>query len=375
MITGQRKKMLYVSTTVTKIGHFRIFKIHTSEVVWYETQEMASLRFGMNHSFLFFYTTQPRSQVWIFIVRNWPFLFSHCSCLQDSSCKLGLVILVSVCNKAQSIVTRTAQNYPVRPRVREVNKWFQERIKGTEKSSPIHILFHRRHQDTPSSLGNETGSKTFSFCSSYLVSSWCFSNSKQLSKDFCFEKKFKTYFEMCVPRAKFFDIIFGFWIFTRSMLENTLYFLVIKKQYTCFLFEKKKKKCFVVLPLLFPDHDHHILFATFLHHDHYLTPFVFFSSSLSSTNASAPVEWEFLCNLPCGDHGYILFKIFVRKKNSRVECPVTSRNINRLETHSSQDVVARYNNSVATPSIFESLIFEQIDLYGKTIITHVLHID
>ena len=37
--------------------------------------------------------------------------------------------------------------------------------------------------------------------------------------------------------------------------------------------------------------------------------------------------------------------------------------------------MARYNNSVATPSIFESLIFKQIDLYDKTIITHVLHID
>ena len=37
--------------------------------------------------------------------------------------------------------------------------------------------------------------------------------------------------------------------------------------------------------------------------------------------------------------------------------------------------VAQYNNSVATPSIFESLIFKQIDRYDKTIITHVLHID
>ena len=37
--------------------------------------------------------------------------------------------------------------------------------------------------------------------------------------------------------------------------------------------------------------------------------------------------------------------------------------------------VARYNNSVATPSIFESLIFKQIDLNDDTIITHVLHID
>ena len=33
--------------------------------------------------------------------------------------------------------------------------------------------------------------------------------------------------------------------------------------------------------------------------------------------------------------------------------------------------VAQYNNSVATSSIFESLIFNQFDLYGKTIITHV----
>ena len=35
--------------------------------------------------------------------------------------------------------------------------------------------------------------------------------------------------------------------------------------------------------------------------------------------------------------------------------------------------VARQNNSVATPSIFESLILKQIDLYGKTIITHRLN--
>ena len=32
--------------------------------------------------------------------------------------------------------------------------------------------------------------------------------------------------------------------------------------------------------------------------------------------------------------------------------------------------VARYNNSLAAPSIFESLIFKEIDLYGETIITH-----
>ena len=37
--------------------------------------------------------------------------------------------------------------------------------------------------------------------------------------------------------------------------------------------------------------------------------------------------------------------------------------------------VARYNNFVATPSIFESPIVKQIDLYGKTIKTHVLPID
>ena len=37
--------------------------------------------------------------------------------------------------------------------------------------------------------------------------------------------------------------------------------------------------------------------------------------------------------------------------------------------------VARYNNFVATPSIFESPIVKQIDLYGKTIRTHVLPID
>ena len=37
--------------------------------------------------------------------------------------------------------------------------------------------------------------------------------------------------------------------------------------------------------------------------------------------------------------------------------------------------VARYNNSLETPSIFESLIFKQIDLCGETIITHVLQID
>ena len=98
--------------------------------------------------------------------------------------------------------------------------------------------------------------------------------------------------------------------------------------------------------------------------------FFSFSSSLSSTNASASVE----CNLPGGDHGYILLN-FCQKKNRRVECPVTSGNINRLEPHSSHDVVARYNNFVATPSIFESLIFKQIDFYGKTIITHVLPID
>ena len=37
--------------------------------------------------------------------------------------------------------------------------------------------------------------------------------------------------------------------------------------------------------------------------------------------------------------------------------------------------VARYNNFVATPSIFKSLIVKQIDLYGKTIRTHVLPIN
>ena len=36
--------------------------------------------------------------------------------------------------------------------------------------------------------------------------------------------------------------------------------------------------------------------------------------------------------------------------------------------------VARYNKFVATPSICESLIVKQIDLYGKTIRTHVLQI-
>ena len=35
--------------------------------------------------------------------------------------------------------------------------------------------------------------------------------------------------------------------------------------------------------------------------------------------------------------------------------------------------VARYNNFVATPSIFESLVLTQIELYGKTILTDVLH--
>ena len=34
-----------------------------------------------------------------------------------------------------------------------------------------------------------------------------------------------------------------------------------------------------------------------------------------------------------------------------------------------------YNNFVASSSIFESLVLKQIDLYGKTIITEVLHID
>ena len=37
--------------------------------------------------------------------------------------------------------------------------------------------------------------------------------------------------------------------------------------------------------------------------------------------------------------------------------------------------VAPYNNFLATSSIFESLILKQIDLYGKTIKTHVLHMD
>ena len=37
--------------------------------------------------------------------------------------------------------------------------------------------------------------------------------------------------------------------------------------------------------------------------------------------------------------------------------------------------VARRNSFVATPSILESLTLKQIDLYGKTIITHVLHTD
>ena len=32
--------------------------------------------------------------------------------------------------------------------------------------------------------------------------------------------------------------------------------------------------------------------------------------------------------------------------------------------------MAPYNTFVATLSIFESLILKQIDLYGKTIITH-----
>ena len=180
---------------------------------------------------------------------------------------------------------------------------------------------------------------------------------------------------MCVPRAKFFDIIFGFWIFTRSMLENRLYFLVIKKQWVhLFSFWKKKEKMLRCTSSVVsrPRPPHFV--CDFPPPRSLPHSFCFFSSSLSSTNASAPVEWEFLCNLPCGDHGYILLN-FCQKKNSRLECPVTSGNINRLETHSSQDVVARYNNSVATPSIFESLIFEQIDLYGKTIITHVLHID
>ena len=35
--------------------------------------------------------------------------------------------------------------------------------------------------------------------------------------------------------------------------------------------------------------------------------------------------------------------------------------------------MARYNNFVATPSIFESLVLTQIELYGKTILTDVLH--
>ena len=35
--------------------------------------------------------------------------------------------------------------------------------------------------------------------------------------------------------------------------------------------------------------------------------------------------------------------------------------------------VARYNNFVATPSIFESLVLTQIELYGKTILTDLLH--
>ena len=35
--------------------------------------------------------------------------------------------------------------------------------------------------------------------------------------------------------------------------------------------------------------------------------------------------------------------------------------------------LARYNDFVATPSIFQSLILKQIDLYGKTIITHRLN--
>ena len=43
---------------------------------------------------------------------------------------------------------------------------------------------------------------------------------------------------------------------------------------------------------------------------------------------------------------------------------------NRVSSHVFVKV-ARYNNSVATSSIFECLIFNQFDLYGKTIITHV----
>ena len=37
--------------------------------------------------------------------------------------------------------------------------------------------------------------------------------------------------------------------------------------------------------------------------------------------------------------------------------------------------VARPSIFVGTPSIFESLILKEIDLYCKSIITHVLHID
>ena len=47
--------------------------------------------------------------------------------------------------------------------------------------------------------------------------------------------------------------------------------------------------------------------------------------------------------------------------------------INRVSSHVFVEV-ARYSFSVATSSIFESLILKQFDLYGKTI-THVLHLE
>ena len=47
--------------------------------------------------------------------------------------------------------------------------------------------------------------------------------------------------------------------------------------------------------------------------------------------------------------------------------------INRVSSHVFVEV-ARYNFSVATSFIFESLILKQFDLYGKTI-THVLHLE
>ena len=47
----------------------------------------------------------------------------------------------------------------------------------------------------------------------------------------------------------------------------------------------------------------------------------------------------------------------------------------RIQIGSGHLKVSRLSIFIGTPSIFESLILKQIDLYCKTIMTHGLHLD